>query len=955
MSKTLPVLLILFIFLSCTRNEEFVGDSSMHSPFLNVEMAWVDSMVLHMTLEEKIGQLIFLKTELPDHFNDQRIFDWAKKGMFGGVMLENLSLQQFITTHDALQGMSSIPLFNGTEASVVLNSQFSDVVQFPDALSIAAIQNDTIQQELESLYIKQCKALAINFSLAPNLTNSFASPDLVDEREKEAHQQTAFRQLEKLKAENILSIGNTFSDYYEIPIDTTGQLDSILSPHRQLMNNGLAGYAIDKSIFQLDSIESLQTFFLKNYLQNHIGFNGLLVGEVSSSSTVDELIHSGVDVFIIEENVNTLFDYLYKYISDGLLSEKVLNEKVRKILMAKAYTNIHKVKPTINKELAEVTLQHDAFKYYAHQLFEQSMVLANNYNNLLPYTKTYRRDFRIIHSSDESFETFKTYFSKYAGYSSHKLDLDESGKIKDFKALYYKHSSPIFLLHDVELNAGTHQELISTINQLSKDAKVTLVNFGNPYNLQYFDSTMTQIQIFEKNKITESLVAQLLFGGIEAKGHLPVSITPHLHYSKSITTPITRLKYTIPQEVGISPEKLVGIDVIMKSAIDGKATPGGQIMVVKNGKVVYDKSFGFHTYSKKREVRSSDLFDIASLSKIAGTTLASMKLFEEKKFKLKDKVKDHIKVNPESTLRNIPLKRLFTHASGLQANWPFSKYYLNKDSVHANGCNQYFCPTENGDYTIQVAPNMFFAKTHIDSMWEKVEQLKLKRKGRFKYSDVNFNLIHRMIEEKTSQPMDKYLADNFYESLNLRRTTFNPLKKFKPTHIVPTQRDTKWRNSLVQGIVHDESAALLGGVAGNAGLFSTANDLAVLFQLMLNGGKYGDQKYLEKKTIDYFTTAKHGNHRGLGFVVKGTRGASALSKKSSAKTYGHTGFTGTCVWVDPKHDLIFIFLSNRIHPDAKNRKLFKKQVRRRIHDIIYQALDTYETGQPTIQKIRVDF
>ena len=560
----------------------------------------------------------------------------------------------------------------------------------------------------------------------------------------------------------------------------------------------------------------------------------------------------------------------------------------------------------------------------------------------------------MIHSADIPFEDFKSYFSKYSGYSSHQLEIEASGKLKDFNALYYKHSTPIFLLDNIELDEEQYGGLISTINQLSKDAKLTVINFGNPYNLQYFDSTMTQIQIAERTAITESLAAQLLFGGIDAKGSLPNSITPHLHYQKSIATPITRLKYTIPQEVGIEPSKLVGIDVIMKNAINERATPGGQIMVIKNGKVIYDKSFGHHTYDKLREVRSSDLFDVASVSKIAATTVASMKLFEEKKFSLNHKVRDHISVNPKSTLRNIPLKRLFIHASGLQANWPFSKYYLNKDSVDASGCNEYFCPTENGNYTIPIASNMFFAKNHIDSMWENVEQLKLKRIGRFKYSDVNFNLIHRMIEEKTSMPMDKYLAETFYKPLNLRRTTFNPRDKFKPAYIVPTERDNKWRKELVQGFVHDESAVLLGGVAGSAGLFSTANDLAVLFQMMLNGGTYGNQKYLDEKTISQFTTPKYGNHRGLGFVVKGSRGASALSKKASAKTYGHTGFTGTCVWVDPKHDLIFIFLSNRIHPDATNRKLFKKQVRRRIHDIIYKALDTYETGEPAMQKVLVE-
>jgi len=726
MSKTAPVLLILLVLFSCTRHDETMN--STHSPFLSVESAWVDSMLVKMTLDEKIGQLIFLKTSLPEETSSEQIYQWTQKGKIGGVLLENIELNQFLSFHDTLQQLSPIPLFNGTKATTVLNNQFSDLVQFPSASSIAAIQNDTIQTELEALYLKQCEALGINFCLSPMLSNSFASAEILNEKEKEDQDLKVHQRLEHLKAQNILSIASNFSDYFEMPNDTSSYLDSLLLPHRKLVLNGLSGYLIDSTIFQIDSLKNLQTFFLKNYLQQHTDFDGLLIGEVTATSTIDKLLHTGTDIFIVKENAKVLFDYLHKYIADGLMGEKVLNEKVRKILMAKTYLGFHETVPQTKRELAESTLKNEAFKFYAHQLFERSMILANNYNNLLPYTRTYRRDFRIIHSSDKSFETFKTYFSKYSGYSSYKLDIDDTGNIKDFNGLYYKHSTPIFLIDDLDLKGEKYVNLINNINQLSKDAKLTIINFGNPYNLQYFDSTMTQIQISERNKITESFAAQLLFGGLEAKGQLPFTITPHLQYQKSITTPVTRLKYTITQEVGITPEKLVGIDVIMKNAINEKATPGGQIMVIKNGKVIYDKSFGYHTYNKLRPVRSSDLFDVASVSKIAATTMASMKLFEEKKFKLNQRVKDHIKVDAKSTLRNIYIKQLFTHASGLQANWPISKYYLNKDSVDASGCNQYFCPTENGDYTIQVAPNMFFANNHIDSMWTKVEGLKLKRR-----------------------------------------------------------------------------------------------------------------------------------------------------------------------------------------------------------------------------------
>ena len=269
-------------------------------------------------------------------------------------------------------------------------------------------------------------------------------------------------------------------------------------------------------------------------------------------------------------------------------------------------------------------------------------------------------------------------------------------------------------------------------------------------------------------------------------------------------------------------------------------------------------------------------------------------------------------------------------------------------------CNQYFCTELKEEYNIQIANQMYFNRNWVDSLWNNVESLTPKRRGRFRYSDVNFNLIQRFVEQKTNQPLNDYLENNFYKSLNLRRTAYRPLERFDATHIAPTEKDDRWRKQLLRGHVHDESASLLGGVAGSSGLFSNANDLGVLFQMLLNGGDYGEQKYVKESTIQKFTTANYGNHRGLGFVVKGRRGANSLSSSASRKTYGHSGFTGTCVWVDPDNDLIYVFLSNRIHPNKANTKLYRNQVRRRIHDVIYKALDTYEPEKSSVEKILVD-
>ena len=955
MLRALFILFTLTFLYSCFHQEEV--RIVRNTPFLNVDHVKADSVLRLMTLEEKIGQLIILKTDFKDVDIKESAYHLVKGGLLGGVILEDLKVNEYVQVLDSLNSFSHIPLLNGTQEVVLLNNQFSDAVKFPLAPSLGAVQNDTIQKELESLYLQQCKTLGINFCISPSANRIFFDdkiyPSHIFENDQSTQLDRANRVLENLKSEHIISLGNSFSEFYRLENDTTGILDTLLFRQNEIVQAGVSGFKVDEKIFAMDSLYQLESFFLKKYLADKMEFDGLIVAEVSEEATIDELIHSGTDIFIVQDSAKQVFDYLLEFVRTGLMAEKVINDKVRKVLLAKIYAGLNLPSRELQIEDALAVLKNEYFGYQARQLFEHSITMAQNYNNLLPYTKTYKRDFRIINVGDEKLKVFKDYFSKYANYQNYNHSPDEEGKIKALKTVFHKHSTSVLVLDNIDLDTFQHNDFVKSVNELSRSSKLTLVNYGNPLNLQYFDTTLSIIQVFEKNKITESLVPQLLFGGISARGKLQIDLTPTLTYGKSIGTPITRLKYTIPEEVGISPEKLVGINAIIQSAISKKATPGAQIMVIKNGKVIFDQTFGHHTYKKKSEVRKSDLYDLASITKVSATSLSAMKLFEEKKFKLADRLKSHLKLDKESTIGRITLKQLLTHSSGLQANMPIARYYNNKDSI-VDDCNMFFCKKENEEYSVKVAEDMFFNRKWVDSIWFNIDHLKVKRRGRYKYSDVNFNLMQRVLEQKMNQPMNEYLENNFYKSLNLRRTAYRPLEKFKSKYIIPTERDERWRGQLLRGYVHDESASLLGGVAGNAGLFSNANDLGIMFQMLLNGGTYGDKKYLKPKTIEQFTTAKYGNHRGLGFVVKGRRGSNSLSSSASKKTFGHTGFSGTCVWVDPENELIFIFLSNRIHPSKANTKLYRNQVRRRIHDVIYKSLDTYKNGEKKEEKVLVE-
>ncbi|MEL6867530.1 MAG: serine hydrolase, partial [Bacteroidota bacterium] len=387
--------------------------------------------------------------------------------------------------------------------------------------------------------------------------------------------------------------------------------------------------------------------------------------------------------------------------------------------------------------------------------------------------------------------------------------------------------------------------------------------------------------------------------------------------------------------------KLVSIDAIVQQAIRLGAFPGAQVLVAKEGKVIYQKSFGKHQFDNRQLVHADDLYDLASITKIASTTLAMMHLYEQRAFKLNSAIGPYIQCDKKQPIGKLSFKRLLTHQSGLQANMPIAPFIMFEDTTNL-ACNTYFCKSRKSPTDIQIADSMFMTSTWVDSIWQEVYSLKPRRRKRFRYSDVNFNLIQRFIESHTKMGLDRFVNQQFYRSLHMQHTAFRPLEKFKAHQIIPTTDDKKWRKQLLRGYVHDESAALLGGVGGNSGLFSNTQDLAVLFQMLLNGGNYGGKKYLKKSTIDYFTAARHGNHRGLGFDKPTKTRNRTSSDKASRQTYGHTGFTGTCVWVDPAEDLIFIFLTNRISPDIHNKKIFKHKVRKRLHNVVYEALNTYE-------------
>ncbi len=949
--RNLCILLIISFTFACQRSGDW--HEAIQAPFMQVSEAYVDSLLIQMTNEEKIGQLIILKTSLDEDHTEVELIDWAKTAKLGGMILQNQTVEDYIRLVDQIQTQAAFPLLNGTEEMVVLNNQFLDAEHFPLPATMSAIDSDSIHENLNDLYLRQCKAAGIHFCIAPsvNLVDSTASTFdyQLFEQDREAIIRRSTNTLNKLQHDKILAIGHDYQDYIYMPNDTTGVLDSLLNRYYNLTSNGLSGWKIGNDIYKIDTLDRLFPDFLKDYLFQELDFGGLLISELDETATLAKMLHVGTDMIIVEDNPLPLIDTLMTYVNEGLLPIKKLDAKVKKILMAKTWLGIEaKTPPALEADWLTHLLQYEQYKFMIKDLFHRSVILANN-KGLLPFSNTYKRDFRIYQYGNE-LRHFKDMFRNYARFTARVYDKEEAdNSLPVLQHNNVKSATHIVTIDNIDLNLNNHADFIASVNDFGQSARVAIINFGNPFNLKFFDPQVNTIQIFEKNKTTEQFAAQFLFGGRKTNGKLPLALAPHLPYKGTHESRITRLAYGTPEEVGITPEKLVGIDAIARTAIDKEAFPGCQILIAKEGKIIYHKAIGHHTYKEQQEVDTEDLYDLASVTKIAATTLSIMKLYENKQLQLDDRLKDHLPIEESSRIDNKTLTSLLTHRSNIQANMPIAKFLIFDDTLKFD-CTDFFCDKPQGLFNYQIAESMFVNRNKVDSLWLDIYNIKPYKSTKYRYSDVNFNLLQKVVEAITNQSLDEYVYNTFYNPLNMRHCQYNPLHQFEKEDIAPTEFDTKWRMQQLQGYVHDESAAILGGVGGNAGLFSNAKDMATLFQMLLNGGSYGDKQYLLPSTIETFTSKQRHSYRGLGFDKPRSTKYPSYSKRASTSTYGHTGFTGPCVWIDPSKELVFIFLTNRIYPDVDNKKLFKDKVRYRIHNVIYDAFDSFELALPNLEK-----
>ncbi|CAH0230272.1 Esterase EstB [Pedobacter sp. Bi27] len=557
-------------------------------------------------------------------------------------------------------------------------------------------------------------------------------------------------------------------------------------------------------------------------------------------------------------------------------------------------------------------------------------VLLNNQDGVVPLKSLEKKNIASVSLSFAYSAVFDSLANKYDKITSFSADsYKDSVNLNDLEDDLKYFNTILISIDDQNVSKAKY---INFINSISKNKQVIISFFGNGPGLKSFDLLKSPIVWTGQNNIdAAAIVPQYIFGGIAASKKLTTAYSARYTIGSGFTTTATRLKYTVPEDAGLNSNNLKEIDAIAAEAIAQKATPGLVVLVAKDGKVIFNKAYGTHTYDTNVPDKVTDIFDLASVTKVTATTPAVMRLFEEGKLKLDTNIGAYIPKARTTPMNNIQVREVMLHQAGFIPYIPFHDYVKTGD----------YSRDSSAAYPTKVADNYYIKKGFFkDFMWPKMLNSPIKTRGKYVYSDISMYVMKDIVEHISEEPLNQYTYENFYKPLGMQTAGFLPRNRFKPEQIIPTEMDSYFRKTLLVGYVHDQGAALAGGVSGHAGLFASANDLAIIYQMLLNRGTYGGVEYFKNSTVDMFTSKQSNvSRRGLGFDRWDPDSTKHYpSELASPQTYGHTGYTGTCVWVDPSRGLVYVFLSNRVNPTVTD-KLSNLKIRGRIQDVVNKAID----------------
>lgn len=960
--------------------------------------AWVDSIMNSMSPKQRIGHLFMVAAySNKGEKHVQEIEELISKYGIGGlIFFQGGPVRQAILTN-RYQALSKVPLFIAMDAEWGLGMRLDSVISFPKQMTLGAIADDKYIYKMGKEVARQCRRIGVHVNFAPCVdVNSNPNNPVIGMRSfGEDKVNVANKGIAYMKgmqdhfvlttAKHFPGHGDTETDsHHTLPVINHGierLTDVEMYPFRQLIKDSVMGVLVGHiHVPALDNTPNrattLSPHVVTDILKNDLGFKGLIFTDALNMKGVSNFykpgevdVHaliSGNDVLLFPENVPVAIGKIEKAIENKQISQEDVDQKVRRILRAKYWAGLDHIAPVELKKLYE-DLNSTAAKAVQQELYEKAMTVVFNDDQLIPLKYPDTTSIASISIGREKGNTFQEMLSKYANVAHFAVankNSDEAvydavlNELKKFEVVIVGvQNTNIFNNKDYGISENSRK----FIKKLQATTKTIVCVFGNPYSLKFFPTSPNLLCAYEDNEVTYKVVPQVIFGGIQATGRTPVSIGQEIAINSGYDTNpfVKRLRYAYPENAGMDGVTLRQIDSIALKAIADKATPGCQVVAVKNGTVVFEKAYGTLTYDKKEPVTYNTLYDIASVSKVAGTLQAVMFLQERDLIDLNKKASFYLPELKNTNKEDLVIKDILTHQAGLIPFLPHWKRTL--DTSGFNKC--YYRPEKNDTFCRMVIPGLYCINTIEDSLWKWTIDsdllpkpvLKKNKKGKvekrsdknaYVYSDLGFYIMKHVAEKVLDQSLDEFLRQNFFDPLGLNTLTYCPLGKFPLNQIAPTEDDKYFRKALIRGTVHDQGAAMLGGVGGHAGMFSNANDLAVLMQMNLQKGFYGGSRYFLPKTVPFFSEKQfEGNRRGLGWDKPEPDGNGPTSDYASPNTFGHTGFTGTAVWADPDQELAYVFLSNRVYPDAGNQKLIKGGVRTKIQDVLYKAILNYNTDK----------
>lgn len=947
---------------------------------------WVESTYLRMSPQERISQIMIMAIS-PNRVDESKMLveRYVEDFKVGGLIFESSDIPTQANITNYAQSLSSIPLMIALDAEWGLTMRMKDAPVFPRNLFLGGINDDKLLYEYGKEVARECQLMGVHVNFAPVLdvldregsvvrTRSFGfSPEVV------ARHGVAFAK--GLEDGGVLSTAKHFPGHGSTTADSHKELPFVnksfkemrlydLVPFDSYVKAGLGGMLtahIDVSFFDDGTTPcSMSKDCVEGLLKHDMGFEGLVFTDALDMEGAKSIpgdpcvnaILAGNDVLLMPRDIEASIDTVMKAIEDGIISWHDIETRCKKMLRYKYALGIidnAKTPIDVNKVSSQINTQYS--QDLNRRLIAAAVTVAVNKNNVLPVKNV---DSNIQVLSLGVGDMFQKRCSSYANIKSC--------------------SSPL------AINTNKSQLLIAIGNEAyiseamaaaKKSKHVTVVVLDSPDKIAHYADLLTDSNVdavvlgYGNDEVWQDYAAQTVFGGSPADGVLPVTVKSKannkvLRAGDGVKYAATRLGYTLPVEVGFNDKLLSKIDSICNYGISQKAFPGCQVMVVRHGKVVVDRSYGEINFDSGIPVTDNTLFGLASVSKASGTLSGIMKLYDEGKIKLDEPASKYIAGLRDTDKSDLTFRQLLYHETGMQPSlsmWDmmfdpttYSGDLITKNPTDVNTIkvmkNAYgnkdaklrtdilaFEPTK--EFNIVIADGIYGGKVTYDSIMTRIYHSKLRPNKNYCYSCLNFCLLANALKNITHTDLDAYVDKNIFGKLGSYHTTYRPLNKFAPDQIAYTEVDTYLRKQHVHGYVHDELAAFSGGVQGNAGLFSNANDLAKLFQMWLNGGEYGGVTYYKKSTVDTFLKSKSPNsHRGLGFDKPNLKNkdASSTCDEATAETVGHTGFTGTCYWIDPKNDMIYIFLSNRVCPTRDNPAFSRVSARSHIHTLLYNSI-----------------